>query len=72
MPPSGHKVSDERLEEFRRIYKDAYGEEPTRAEATAMAHMLLALYGLLMRPLPGEASTLSPSSEPPTQTALED
>jgi integrase len=39
MPPSGHKVSDERLEEFRRIYKEAYGEEITLPDATAMAHM---------------------------------
>lgn len=72
MPLSGHKVSDERLEEFQRIYKYAYGEELTRAEATTMTLRLLALYGLLMRPLPGEASTPSPPSEPPAQTALED
>ena len=44
MPPSGHKVSDERLEEFRRIYKETYGEDLTPQEASRMAHRLLALY----------------------------
>jgi hypothetical protein len=71
MPPTGHKVSDERLEELRRIYKDAYGEELTKAEATAMAHRLLALYNLLMQPLSGETSTPAPSRQPPAQGAPE-
>jgi len=71
MPPSGHKVSGKRLEVFRRIYNEAYGEEITRQDATAMAHRLLALYGLLMRPLPGEISSSAPSPEPSAQTAPE-
>jgi hypothetical protein len=54
MKPTGHKVSPERLEEFRRIYKETYGEEITTAEATEMTHRLLALYKILMRPLPSE------------------
>jgi hypothetical protein len=53
MPPTGHHVSLERLEEFRRIYKEVYGEEITSAEASAMTHPLLALYRLLSQPLPG-------------------
>lgn len=65
MPPSGHKVSDERLEEFRRLYKETYGEEITKAEASEMSHRLLALYSLLMRPLPGEASPEAPAQSAP-------
>jgi aldehyde:ferredoxin oxidoreductase len=52
MPPTGHQVSPERLEEFRRIYKNVYGEELTQEEAVEMTHRLLALHRLLMRPLP--------------------
>lgn len=61
MPPSGHQVSDERLEAFRRIYEETYGEEITKAEASEMSHRLLTLYSLLMRPLPCETSKHSPT-----------
>lgn len=37
MPPTGHKVSPERLEEFRRIYNEASGEEITAEEALEMS-----------------------------------
>jgi hypothetical protein len=52
MPPTGHQVSPERLEEFRRIYKEVYGEEISVGEASAMTHRLFALYKLLLQPLP--------------------
>ena len=32
------KISDESIEEFRRIYKGVYGEEITLRDATEMAH----------------------------------
>lgn len=56
MPPTGHKVSPKRLEEFRRIYKEASGEEITAEEALEMTHRLIALYKLLLltRPSPDE------------------
>jgi hypothetical protein len=60
VPPTSHQVSPERLEEFRRIYKDAYGEEITVAEASAMTHRLLALYRHLCQPLPVEDEKPSP------------
>lgn len=63
MPSSGHKFSDERLEKFRRIYKETYGEEITKAEAAEMARRLLALYRVLMRPLSGVTSTPTLSLE---------
>jgi hypothetical protein len=47
MPPTGHDVSPEHLEEFRRIYKETCGEEISVGEASAMTHRLLALYKLL-------------------------
>lgn len=71
MPPSGHKVSDERLEEFHRIYKETYGEELTPQEATEMAHRLLALYERLLRPLPGERASHPQAPEPPAQISPE-
>lgn len=70
-PPSGHKVSPERLEEFRRIHKEVYGKEITLQDATAMAHRLLALYELLLRPLPGGQAPHPVAPEPPAQTAPE-
>jgi hypothetical protein len=72
MPPTGHQVSDERLEEFRRIYKMTFGEEITTAEAVAMTHRLIALYKLVMRPLPDETSTSAPAQQPPAQNAPEE
>jgi hypothetical protein len=72
MPPTGHQVSPERLEEFRRIYKETYGEEISAGEASAMAHRLLALYKLLSQPLPGEVEKPSPSPPPPAQSAPEE
>jgi hypothetical protein len=69
MLPSGHKVSDERLEELRRIYKETYGEEITPQEASEMAHRLLALYELLLRSLPGEHAPHPGVPEPPAQTS---
>jgi hypothetical protein len=72
MPPTGHQVSPERLEEFRRVYKEAYGQEISEGEASAMTHQLLALYKLLSQPLPGEAEKSSSSSPPPAQNAPEE
>ena len=46
------RVSEERLQEFIRIYHEVYGEELTSVEATEMTHRLLALYELLLRPIP--------------------
>jgi hypothetical protein len=71
MPPTGHQVSPKRLEEFRRIYKEAYGEEISTAEASAMTHRLLALYRLLSQPLPDEDEKPAPSPPPPAQSAPE-
>jgi hypothetical protein len=68
---TGHKVSPQRLEEFRRIYKDTYGEVITIGEAEEMTHRLLALYKLLMQPLPDEPAQHPLSPEPPTQSAPE-
>jgi len=71
MPPSGHHVSAERLEEFCCIYKRVYGEELTVAEAREMTHRLLALYKLLKRPLPHRKSDQLCSGQSPAQTARE-
>jgi excisionase family DNA binding protein len=59
------RISDERIEDLRRIYKEAYGEEIAVADARAMAHRLLALYRLLIQPLPGEEAQPFASQEGP-------
>src|SRR5262249_3059248 len=69
---TGHQASPERLEEFRRIYKEVYGEEITIAEASIMTHQLLTLYRLLSQPLPGRDATPTPSPPPPAPTASEE
>ena len=72
MPPTGHQVSSDRLEEFRRIYSNAYGEEISIEEARAMTHRLLGLYKLLAQPLPGETSEPPLSPPRPAQSAAEE
>jgi hypothetical protein len=66
--PSGVPISDERIEEFRRIYKETYGEEISIANARVMALRLITLYRLLRQPLPGETAS-SPSEESPARSA---
>ncbi|MBI2612363.1 hypothetical protein HYW59_00935 [Candidatus Kaiserbacteria bacterium] len=63
-------IADERIEEFRRIYKEAYGEEISVGNARIMALRLITLYRLLMQPLHGEGSS-SPSQDSPAQSADE-
>ena len=48
------QTSDEALEEFISLYKEAFGETITLAEAREMARRLVHLYKILLRPLPGE------------------
>jgi aldehyde:ferredoxin oxidoreductase len=38
------QFTDERLEEFRRLYKQAYGEEISVDDARHLAHRLVMLY----------------------------
>ena len=54
MLPSGHHITDERIMEFQRIYREAYSEDITVAVARDIAHRLVALYKLIIRPLPDE------------------
>lgn len=66
MPPTGHTVSPERLEEFRAAYQKVYGEEITLLEATEMTHRLLTLYQLLGQPSRNdEGERVSPSPPRP-------
>jgi len=41
-------ISDERLDEFRRLYLEEFGEGITRDEASIRAMQLIDLYRLLM------------------------
>ena len=47
-------ISEERLEEFRRIYQEVHGEEIEVGAARIMAGNLIQLYLVLMRPLPDD------------------
>ncbi len=66
--PAGVPISDERIEEFRRIYKRVYGEEISVGDARIMTLRLITLYRLLMQPLPGETTSFVPP-ESPAQSA---
>jgi hypothetical protein len=57
-------ISDDRLQEFQRIYKETYGHEITLVEAREMAQRLLTLYEIISRPLPGEDGRPSSSDLP--------
>jgi hypothetical protein len=54
-------ISDERLDEFRRLYLEEFGKEITRDEASIRAMQLIDLYRLLMdlerRPDPPQAQS---------------
>jgi hypothetical protein len=66
----GVMISDNRIEEFRRVYKESFGEEPSVAETREMANRLVALYTLLMRPLPDWREAVTGDSA--AQTAPEE
>jgi hypothetical protein len=64
------KVSEEGLDDFIRIYKEEYGEDITRAEASEMTFRLFTLHELLSkhRPKEEEAAPTPPTDrreEPP-------
>lgn len=59
------QIAKERVEELRALYKEAYSQDLTYAEAAEMGHRLMMLYRLLMRPVPKQGA----SSELPAQNA---
>jgi hypothetical protein len=56
-------ISEKALDELIDIYKEEFGEEIDRIEATEMAHRLLTLYRLLMKTLPDSSIEASPPTE---------
>jgi len=54
MPPAYYRISDKDLDEFIAIYKEEYGEDVSRSEASEMASRLVMLYQLLAKKLPGK------------------
>ncbi len=58
------QVSDKRLRELQRIYKEEYGEETSLAKAREMAQRLLTLYTILMYPRPGGGAPASSRRSP--------
>jgi hypothetical protein len=56
------QISDDALNEFMTIYREEFGEEIDRTEATEMAHRLVALYTLLAKKLPNETTAATPKS----------
>lgn len=64
------QISKEDLDDFKRIYKDEFGEELTEDAASEMASDLLDLYELLMQPLPGEAPPATDQTSTPAPGTL--
>ena len=48
------RLSEEAIQEFASLYKEEFGEELTKAEASEMAYRLMVLYEQLSKPLPDE------------------
>jgi hypothetical protein len=48
------QLNDADVEEFRRIYQEAYGEEMSLKEARMWAVRLVRLYRILLQPTPSE------------------
>src|SRR6059036_309236 len=66
----GMKLTDEDVAEFRRVYKEAYGEEMPPEEARMWAIRLVRLYRILLLPTPSEiAGRLAKSDERATLEA---
>jgi hypothetical protein len=64
------KLTDEEVAEFRRVYKEAYGEEMPIEEARMWAIRLVRLYRILLSPTPSEMSArLAKSGERATLKA---
>ena len=59
------QISDDRLGELQRIYKEATGNDITLAEAREVEQRLIALFKILGRPLPGDGP-------PPSSTRFPD
>lgn len=51
------RITDEALDEFIELYKEEFGEEISRSEASEMAFRLVTLYGALVRGLPIRSPT---------------
>ncbi|MCG8508233.1 MAG: hypothetical protein MI741_03300 [Rhodospirillales bacterium] len=50
--PNAGLISKDALAEFKRIYRDEYGEDLSDREATDLAINLVLLYQRIYRPLP--------------------
>ena len=63
------QISDEDLEEFRRLYTAEFGDELSKAEASEIAGRFVDLYTLVAEPLPSEqegaATPQSDNPDPP-------
>jgi hypothetical protein len=60
------RISDQALNEFIKLYKEEFGDDLGRAEATEMAHRTLALHRLLTRK-PPNTSMANLEVTPPAQ-----
>jgi hypothetical protein len=62
------QITDDRLKELQRIYKEAVGEEITLAETREMAQRLISLFQILGRPLRDDDEPPSSLSDSPART----
>ena len=63
------RIADETLDQFIRLYKEEYGEELTRSEASEMAFWLVTLYEALSKRLPiDDVPSAMPPDDAPRQS----
>jgi hypothetical protein len=58
------RIHDTALNEFIQIYREEFGEEINRSEASEMAFRLVTLYEALVKRLPSDVGVRSPVDLP--------
>lgn len=66
------RVSNEKVERFKQLYKEHHGVDLTEGEARVMLTNLVKLYELILQPLPDESEFMQPSEKPAVQTDPEE
>jgi hypothetical protein len=61
------RITDQALDEFMELYKEEFGEELGRSEASEMAFRFVTLYEALATRLPDDRQAAMPPDEPPHQ-----
>jgi len=60
----GMRLSQQAIEDFKKVYKKEYGEDISDAEAEEMATRFLRLFNLIYQPIPEDAQNSENTKNP--------